>query len=87
VPVLIGPLSDRVGTRIGRRVPFLLAATPIAVIVLVLMPFAGALAALAPLVVLFFAAYFVYYPPYRASILVLRRLRRLGSAAEEGSAS
>lgn len=66
VPPLVGSRSDNLRTRFGRRLPFLVAATPVAAIALVLMPAVGSALALALLVALFFGAYFTYYTPYRA---------------------
>ncbi|MGI8632672.1 MAG: MFS transporter [Solirubrobacterales bacterium] len=65
-PVMVGAWSDRTDTRFGRRLPFMLAATPLAVLALVLMPFVGSLLALSVLLLGFWLAYFTYYPPYRA---------------------
>lgn len=66
LPLIIGGWSDGVDTRFGRRLPFLMVAAPVAAIALVLMPFAPSLIALAGLTLLFFIAYFAFYPPYRA---------------------
>ena len=65
-PVIVGSWSDRVESRTGSRLPFLLGAAPIVAAALVAMPIAGSLAALAPLVILFYLGYFTYYAPYRA---------------------
>ena len=43
VPVWVGGLSDRTSTRLGRRLPFLLATAPLAALALSLVPFAGSL--------------------------------------------
>jgi Na+/melibiose symporter-like transporter len=66
VPVVVGAWSDRLRTRIGGRLPFVLGATPPLVAALALMGFAGTLAAMAAAVAAFFAAYYVAYEPYRA---------------------
>lgn len=66
LPVWIGRLSDRTTTRLGRRLPFLLAAAPFAALALSLLPFAGSLATMAIEVFVFYLAYFVYFSPYRA---------------------
>jgi len=66
LPVLIGSWSDRVDTRFGRRMPFLLAGAPLAVVALILMPLFGSLLAIALLLFCFFIGYFTYYAPYRA---------------------
>jgi maltose/moltooligosaccharide transporter len=66
LPLVIGSWSDRVDTRFGRRMPFLLVATPLAVVALVLMPVLGSLLAIGVLLFCFYVAYFTYYAPYRA---------------------
>lgn len=66
LPLVIGSWSDSVDTRFGRRLPFLVAAAPVAAIALVLMPLVPSLLAVAGLALLFFIAYFAFYPPYRA---------------------
>jgi MFS family permease len=66
LPVLVGSLSDRTRTRLGRRLPYALFATPLLVLPLALLPFSGSYAATVGLVSLFYVGYFVYYPPYQA---------------------
>jgi MFS family permease len=66
LPLWIGGLSDRVDTRFGRRLPFLMVTAPVAALALVLIPFASSLLALAVLVFLFYLAYFTFLAPYRA---------------------
>ena len=66
LPLLIGSLSDRTRSRLGRRLPYALFAVPLLVAPLVLLPFASSYAATVALVSLFFVGYFVYYPPYQA---------------------
>lgn len=66
LPILIGSWSDRVDTRFGRRMPFLLVATPLAVVALILMPIFGSLLAIGVLLFCFYVGYFTYYAPYRA---------------------
>ena len=66
LPVLVGSLSDRTRSRLGRRLPYALFASPLLVVPLVLLPFSGSYAATVALVSLFFVGYFVYYPPYQA---------------------
>ncbi len=56
LPLLIGSWSDSVDTRFGRRLPFLVAAAPVAAIALVLMPLVPSLLAVAGLALLFFIA-------------------------------
>jgi MFS family permease len=66
IPVWVGRLSDRTDTRLGRRLPFLIATAPVAAVALSLVPFARSLAAMAVEVFFFYLAYFSYYAPYRA---------------------
>src|SRR4051794_15497149 len=66
LPVLVGSLSDRTRTRLGRRLPYALFATPLLVLPLALIPFSSSYAATVALVSLFYVGYFVYYPPYQA---------------------
>lgn len=66
LPLVVGSWSDRVDTRLGRRLPFLLVAAPVAAIALVLMPLVSSLLAVAGAALLFFIGYFAFYPPYRA---------------------
>lgn len=66
LPLIVGSWSDNVETRLGRRIPFLAVAAPVAVLALVLMPFAPSIGLLAAATFAFFTAYFAYYPPYRA---------------------
>jgi MFS family permease len=66
LPVLVGSLSDRTQTRLGRRLPYALFATPLLVLPLALLPFSGSYAGTVALVSLFYVGYFIYYPPYQA---------------------
>ena len=66
VPVLVGARSDATGTRLGRRMPFLIAAAPVGAIALVLMPLVASLVVILILLIVFYTAYFTYYSPYRA---------------------
>jgi len=66
LPLVIGSWSDRLDTRFGKRLPFLIIAAPVAAVALVLMPLAPSLLSVAGLTLAFFIAYFAFYPPYRA---------------------
>ncbi|HEX6457780.1 MAG TPA: MFS transporter [Thermoleophilaceae bacterium] len=66
VPLIAGPWSDRLDTRVGRRMPFMIVATPPMVVALAAVGFMNSLAAIAIAVFVFFFAYFVAYEPYRA---------------------
>jgi Na+/melibiose symporter-like transporter len=66
VPLVAGSWSDRLRTRIGGRLPFLLAGTPIMVVALALMGLLNSLGPLAIVTFVFFIGYFTAYEPYRA---------------------
>jgi MFS family permease len=66
VPLLVGAWSDRLSSRIGQRLPFVLVATPLIAAALLLMALAKSLLPIAIAVVVFFAAYYIAYEPYRA---------------------
>jgi MFS family permease len=66
LPLVIGSWSDSLSTPIGRRLPFIIGATPPLVAALVLLGFVNSIAAAAIVVALFFVGYFVAYEPYRA---------------------
>ena len=57
---------DRLQTRWGGRLPFVMAGAPVAVVALVAMGFVHTVGGLAVAVAVFFAGYFVAYEPYRA---------------------
>jgi MFS family permease len=66
LPIWVGRYSDRTETRLGRRLPFLLATAPVAALALGLLPFAPSLPVMALEVLVFYIAYFTYFSPYRA---------------------
>ncbi len=66
VPVVVGSWSDGVRTRLGGRLPFVLAGAPLAVLALLAMGLARSIGEIAAAVAVFFVAYFVAYGPYRA---------------------
>jgi MFS family permease len=66
VPLIAGASSDRTSTRIGGRLPFVIAGTAPAAAALVLIGFLHSLAAVAIATAVFFGFYFVAYEPYRA---------------------
>lgn len=66
LPIWVGRLSDRTATRLGRRLPFLIVAAPVAALALALLPFAPSLLVMATEVFVFYIAYFSYFSPYRA---------------------
>jgi MFS family permease len=66
LPLLAGTWSDQLTTRLGGRLPFVLAGTIPLALALALLGFARSLPVLTALVVVFFFGYFVAYEPYRA---------------------
>ena len=80
IPVLVGSLSDRTTTRLGRRLPYAIFAAPLLAFPLVLLPFSDSYAATVGLVSLFFVGYFVYYPPYQALFAELVPASHVGRA-------
>jgi MFS family permease len=66
LPLLIGSLSDRTRSRLGKRIPYALVGVPLLVAPLVILPFAHGFAQAVALVSLFFIGYHIYYPPYQA---------------------
>ena len=66
VPLVAGTWSDRLRTRLGGRLPFLIVGTPVMAAALVLMGVVRSLGLLAVVAAIFFLAYFVAYEPYRA---------------------
>jgi Na+/melibiose symporter-like transporter len=65
LPVLVGARSDRLVTIIGGRLPFVLAGVPVMAVALALIGFLDTLLPALVLVIVFFAAYYVAYEPYR----------------------
>lgn len=67
VPLLSGPVSDRLGgPPRRRRLPFVVGGVPLLLAGLVLLPLGGSYLAAGAAVLLFFVGYYLYYPPYRA---------------------
>jgi Na+/melibiose symporter-like transporter len=66
LPVVVGARSDRLRTRLGGRLPFVLAGVPVMAIALVLLGYQDAPAPALGIVIVLFAAYYVAYEPYRA---------------------
>jgi maltose/moltooligosaccharide transporter len=67
IPLLVGGASDRLHTRWGGRLPFVLAGSVLGVVSLVLLPLdSDSLLWVALCLGGFFVAYFVYYVPYNA---------------------
>lgn len=66
VPLVVGPWSDRLRTRIGGRLPFLVAGAPLMAGALLALGLVHGIQATAVAAAVFFFAYFIAYEPYRA---------------------
>jgi MFS family permease len=66
LPLVAGSWSDRLKTRLGGRLPFVIAGTPFLVVGLVAMGFVGSIGPLVAAAFVFFIGYFLAYEPYRA---------------------
>jgi len=66
LPAWVGAASDRVDTRFGRRVPFIMASVPVIALALLFVPFGTSIAMLAIDVLVFYSAFYTCYAPYRA---------------------
>jgi MFS family permease len=66
LPLVVGSWSDRLRTRLGGRLPFVLVGTPVLALGLAGMGFVGSVGPLIAAAVVFFAGYFLAYEPYRA---------------------
>jgi MFS family permease len=65
VPLVIGPWSDTFLTPMGRRRPFMLAALPALGFCLALVAFMPTIWTVGLVIAAFYAAYYIYEPPYR----------------------
>ena len=66
IPLIAGAWSDRLRTRIGGRLPFVIAGAAPAAVAVVLIGLLHSLLLVALMAAVFFAFYFVAYEPYRA---------------------
>lgn len=66
IPILIGSWSEATHSRLGRRLPFVLAGAALMIPALIVMPFGDSLTPIALALTVFFVGYFVYYTPYYA---------------------
>lgn len=66
IPLIVGSWSDRLTTRLGGRLPFVLAGGIPAAVAVVLIGVLDTLGLIAAMAAVFFALYFVAYEPYRA---------------------
>lgn len=66
IPLLIGSWSEATRSRLGRRLPFILAGSALMIPALVVMPVGDSLLPIALALTVFFVGYFVYYTPYYA---------------------
>jgi Na+/melibiose symporter-like transporter len=66
LPLLAGAWSDRLRTRLGGRLPFLIGASPLVLAGLAAMGAVDSVLTLAGAALIFFVGYFLAYEPYRA---------------------
>ncbi len=85
VPLLVGSSSDTLRTRIGGRLPFVLAGGVPAAVVLVLLGLVHGLGVIALMAGLFFMFYFIAYEPYRAMYPDMMS-REIGGRAQSAQA-
>lgn len=78
LPLVVGPLSDRLRTPLGRRRPYMLVALPLLALGLAGTAFAPSLWTTVVAVGIFFLAYYVYESPYRSLYADLLERRVLG---------
>ncbi len=86
VPLVFGSWSDALRTRIGGRLPFVLAGGLPAAAVVALIGFVHGLGLVALVSALFFAFYFVAYEPYRAMYPDLLPAQEVGGRAQSSQA-
>jgi MFS family permease len=86
VPLIFGSWSDTLRTRIGGRLPFVLAGGIPAAVVLVLIGFVHGLGLIALVTALFFFFYFVAYEPYRAMYPDMLPSEEIGGRAQSSQA-
>lgn len=66
IPLVVGQASDRTWTRIGRRLPYMLAASPLVFIGLIAVALAQSYWLIVAAVLVFFLGYYTYYTAYQA---------------------
>jgi MFS family permease len=86
VPVLFGSWSDVLRTRIGGRLPFLMAGGIPAAVVLALIGFLHGLGLVAMVTALFFFFYFIAYEPYRAMYPDMLPSEQVGGRSQSAQA-
>jgi MFS family permease len=86
VPLIAGPWSDKVRTRIGGRLPFVIAGTIPAALAAALIGLVHTLGLVAVCAAAFFGFYFVAYEPYRAMYPDLLDAERVAGRAQSSQA-
>jgi MFS family permease len=86
VPLLVGSWSDMLRTRMGGRLPFVLAGGLPGAVVLALIGFVHGLGLVALVVALFFVFYFIAYEPYRAMYPDMLPSSEVGGRAQSAQA-
>jgi Na+/melibiose symporter-like transporter len=86
VPVVFGTWSDRARTRIGGRLPFVIAGSIPAAVAMALIGFLHSVGTVALVTAVFFCFYFIAYEPYRALYPDLFPAEEVGGRAQSTQA-
>lgn len=86
IPLIAGASSDRLSTRLGGRLPFIIAGVIPAAVAVALIGLLHSLGLVAAMAAVFFAAYFVAYEPYRAMYPDLVDDERIAGRAQSSQA-
>jgi Na+/melibiose symporter-like transporter len=86
VPLIFGSWSDSLRSRLGGRLPFVLAGGVPAAVVLALVGFVHGLGLVAAMTALFFLFYFIAYEPYRAMYPDMLPSDEVGGRAQSAQA-
>jgi MFS family permease len=86
VPLIAGPWSDRLRTRLGGRLPFVIVGSGSAAVGLALVGLVGSIGLVALVAAIFYGAYFVAYEPYRAMYPDLLQREQVAGRAQSSQA-
>ena len=81
MPIVAGALSDRIATPFGKRKPFIVSGWAVVVTILLIMPSVTSKAAIIPLTLVLYAAFFVAMGPYFALLPDLAPPEQQGTAS------
>ena len=86
VPIIFGTWSDRARTRIGGRLPFVIAGSIPAAVAMALIGFLHSVGTVAAVTAIFFLFYFIAYEPYRALYPDLFQVEEVAGRAQSTQA-